>query len=286
MNKIQVVVVGPFGQRLGTPVCDALLAAPDEFFLAAGVIGPEDSDQQGLGHAPLVRDFSRIEDEACWNIHFVEDHSRTVVFYAVRAEALFDRLSEAVDHGYTRHVIGTTGLTDATMQYCRTLGRNESNIVIHAPNFSEGVWIGANQCTELAAHFPNYDAEIVEAHHKHKADAPSGTAMVWAKAIALARGLDPVKAIKCGRNGNLGERDPNEIWISSVRGGSVTGYHRATFYGPHDEISVEHNVRSSALFAQGALPAIRWAASEDREPGFYGMPHVLWLTRLIALGLA
>lgn len=271
MDKIPVVVVGPFGKRLGGPVCSAC-ATSREFKLIAGVIGPEDSDQLGFGGDQLVREFKQISEGA-------------VVFYAVKADALLGRVEEAVDCDFIRHVIGTTGLDATTAQYCRSLGNEEGNVVIHAPNFSEGAWIGAEQCAELAVRFPDYDAEIVEAHHKHKADAPSGTAKIWANAIALARGLEFNKVAKCGRNGNIGERNQEEVWISSVRGGSVTGYHKATFYGPNDEISVEHNVRSSALFAQGALTAIRWAAAEDREPGFYGMPHVLGLSKLIALGL-
>lgn len=286
MEKIPVVVVGPFGKKLGKPVCDAVLASED-LKLLAKIVRPE--TPKGLREDVLLlqESFSTIHRgltvETLGLSPSEEQVAHAVVFFAVKAGALDERLYEASANGYRRLVIGTTGLS--TVQQDKVYHLSENNTIVYAPNFSEGAWIGAEQCLELAVRFPDYHAEIIEAHHWEKADAPSGTANMWARAIAMARGLDPNMVVKCGRNGMLGKRNPEEIWISAVRGGSVTGYHKATFYGPHDEISIEHNVRSSALFAQGALRAIRWAAGEDREPGFYGMPHILGLSKLIELGL-
>jgi len=136
-------------------------------------------------------------------------------------------------------------------------------LILYASNFSVGANVGAEQCAVLARRFPDAGAEIVEQHHDQKEDAPSGTALLWARAIAAARGHVFDDVVKYGRHGK-GKRTKEEVCIHSLRGGGVTGFHRATFFGPDDEISVEHNARSSRLFALGALDAIRWA-HEYRE---------------------
>lgn len=291
MDKIPVVVVGPFGKKLGRPVCDALLAVPDEFELVAGIVSPNDDGNRDhlLPDVQMVKNFQQIKGEVEFlsdQLVVIDEPAEFVVFYAVKAAAMIDRFSEAVNCGFERHVIGSTALTKTTIDHLKILALPDRLVLVWAPNFSVGANIGAEQCADLAARFPEYHAEIVEAHHWQKEDAPSGTALMWARAIAAARGQDFEKVVHYARYGTTGKRRPEEIGIVSVRGGSVTGYHKATFYGPNDEISVEHNVRSSALFAQGALRAIRWAAAEDRRPGFYGMPHVLGLSKLIELGLA
>jgi len=222
-------------------------------------------------------------DQAALNTP-AEEQGKTVVFYAVRADALLSCLREAVQCGFHRHVIGTTGLDETALQAIKELA-DQGHTIVLAPNFSINAWLGASECAELACQIPDAEVEIIETHHNQKEDSPSGTALLWARAVVAARGQNFDEVVIFGRPRGKMKRTPEQVCIHSIRGGSVPGNHRAIFFGPDDEIAVEHNVRSGAVFARGALTAIRWATKKE-ESGLYGMPDVLDLAYLKALGVS
>lgn len=287
--SIQVVVVGGLGIRLGHPVCDAILASGGELKLAAVVESPAVvkafGGPSGFGGALFTGSLSEVQTalkEDRRNRLVADLLDKVVVFYATKADALLPRLLGADQCGFGTHVIGTTGLSEEDLQMIEEL--SERNRIVRSPNFSLGAWLGAEQCAGLALALPQAEVEIIEIHHDQKEDAPSGTALLWAKAVVAARGQVFDDVVVYGRHGKS-KRTPEQVCIHSLRGGKVPGLHRALFFGPYDDLVVEHNVRSGDVFAQGALTAIRWAAQKD-TPGIYGMPDALNLKFLKELGVS
>lgn len=171
-------------------------------------------------------------------------------------------------------VVGTTGLSaeeDGALDRAA-----ERMAVLRAANFSVGVNLLVALAERAAAVLgPDYDVEIVEAHHRRKVDAPSGTALELAKAVARGHdvSLDDVRVD--GRSGRPGARPRGEIGLHAVRGGDVVGDHRVLYLGERERIELAHLAQDRALFAEGALRAARWMAG--RAPGAYGMRDVLGL---------
>jgi len=171
-------------------------------------------------------------------------------------------------------VVGTTGLSSAEK---KVLAEKAHAIpVVFSPNFSLGVNV-LFKLAELAARTlgPAYDAEIVEAHHNRKKDAPSGTALRLAEAVAGATSRDLGKVAVYGRQGMVGERRPDEIGIQSVRAGDIVGDHTLILAGPNERLELVHRAHSRENFAQGAVKAAQWVAG--RKPGLYDMGDVLGL---------
>jgi 4-hydroxy-tetrahydrodipicolinate reductase len=171
-------------------------------------------------------------------------------------------------------VVGTTGLDEEAEAALAELSAVAPVLV--APNFSLGVNLVLG-LAELAARAlgPAFDLEVVEAHHRHKRDAPSGTAKALAAALAKGRGLDPDQASLCGREGEIGARQDGEIGVMALRGGSVVGDHTAYFFGPDERVEITHRAESRRIFAAGAVRAALWVAGQ--KPGRYGMRDVLGL---------
>ena len=168
-------------------------------------------------------------------------------------------------------VIGTTGLSEA--QLTRVEAAARSVPVVLAPNMSVGVGLVREVVRELSEKLdPSYDVEVVETHHRNKVDAPSGTALLLAWAAAEGRGRDLDEVAVYGREGRA-PRKEGEIGIHALRGGTVVGEHRVTFYGPGEEVEVVHRALSRRTFAAGALEAARFVATAD--PGLYSMRDVL-----------
>ncbi|HUF14240.1 MAG TPA: 4-hydroxy-tetrahydrodipicolinate reductase [Longimicrobiales bacterium] len=172
-------------------------------------------------------------------------------------------------------VVGTTGLDAET-----ELALDEvagSAAVIVAANFS----VGVNLLLELARSAAGvldadaFDVEIVEAHHRHKADAPSGTALALGRAVAEGRGVDLGQVRRDGRSGRDGERPSGEIGFHALRAGEIVGEHEVAFIGANERITLGHAATDRAVFAEGALRAARWIAG--RAPGRYTMRDVLGL---------
>jgi 4-hydroxy-tetrahydrodipicolinate reductase len=173
-----------------------------------------------------------------------------------------------------RMVVGTTGF-DAEGR--ARLERDGAALgIVFAANFSVGVNLMLQLLrTAARALATGYDIEIVEAHHRHKVDAPSGTALAMGEAVASALGRDLREVAVYGREGVTGERDPATIGFATVRGGDVVGDHTVMFLGTGERVEISHKASSRATFAQGALRAARWLASQPA--GFYDMQDVLGL---------
>lgn len=172
-------------------------------------------------------------------------------------------------------VVGTTGLEQATLDRLDHLAASAPVLV--AANFSVGInlLLGLVEQATRALPAERYDVEIVETHHRRKEDAPSGTALALGVAAARGRGLDLDDHRTDGRTGRPGARPAGEIGIHAVRGGGVPGEHIVHLLGERERISLGHIALTRDLFAEGALLAVRWVATQ--EPGRYGMADVLEL---------
>ncbi len=186
-------------------------------------------------------------------------------------EASIKNLEFAADSG-SAIVIGTTGLSVQHRDRIKELS-NDARVVF-APNMSVGVNLLFKLIAEAAkALGDEYDIEIVEAHHRHKVDAPSGTALRAAEVAATALGRDIDKVAIYGRQGIIGERKSQEIGIHSVRAGDIVGDHTVTFAAPGERIELTHKAHSRSTFAAGSVRAALWLA--DKPNGLYDMHDVL-----------
>jgi len=174
-------------------------------------------------------------------------------------------------------VIGTTGFTDAQRRQIKTASRRRP--ILLASNMSVGVNV-LFKLAELAAKAlgQDYDAEIVEAHHHHKKDAPSGTALTLAQAVAAGKKLDPKRSFIYGRSGPTGARPRDEIAIHAVRGGDIVGDHTLTFATTGERIELVHRAQSRDTFVRGALRAARFIAR--KRTGLYDFQDVIGLRKL------
>ena len=173
-----------------------------------------------------------------------------------------------------RAVIGTTGFTP---QHKAAIAAHAEHIaVVLAPNMSVGVNVML-RLLEMAARSlgEGYDIEVIEAHHRHKVDAPSGTALAMGEALAAARGLDLATDGVFARHGYTGERPPGAIGFATVRGGDIIGDHTVLFAGTGERIEITHRSSSRANYAAGSLHAARFVARQPR--GIFGMHQVLGL---------
>ncbi len=171
-------------------------------------------------------------------------------------------------------VTGTTGLTSAELTTLH--GHATRGPLLHAANFSTGVNVLLALVGAASRALPDFDIEIVEAHHTQKVDAPSGTALALASAAADARGWALEDVRSDGRVGRTGPRPAAQIGLHALRAGAITGHHEVWLAGPEERIRLEHTASSRDVFAAGALRAARWIAG--RAPGFYSMRDVLGLT--------
>jgi 4-hydroxy-tetrahydrodipicolinate reductase len=171
-------------------------------------------------------------------------------------------------------IIGTTGFDTAGKDAIQAAAKEIG--IVFAPNFSVGVNL-LMQLAETAARVlsEGYDIEIIEAHHRHKIDAPSGTALGIGQAVADALGRDLKTCAIYGREGVTGERKPDTIGFATVRGGDIVGDHTLLFAGIGERVELTHKASSRATFAQGALRAAKWL--QGKGPGLYDMRDVLGL---------
>jgi 4-hydroxy-tetrahydrodipicolinate reductase len=178
----------------------------------------------------------------------------------------------------TRHnvkvVIGTTGFDDAQKAHLRAAA--EKTGIVFSSNMSVGVNVTLKLLEFAARHFAQgYDIEIIEAHHRHKVDAPSGTALMMGETVADALGRKLDDCAVYGRHGVTGERDPSTIGFSAIRGGDIVGDHTVLFAGTGERIEITHKSASRLSYAQGALRAVRFLAGH--ASGLYDMQDVLGL---------
>ena len=242
---LRVAVAGSSG-RMGQMLIEAVNAAPD--CALAGTLDIGVDLRTGLATAQVLIDFTRPEG--------------TLAHLAVCRERGI------------KAVIGTTGFSDAQRAEIAAHARHIA--IVMAPNMSVGVNV-VFKLLDMAARAlaEGYDIEIVEAHHRHKVDAPSGTALKMGEVVAAALGRDLKSCAVYGREGVTGERDPSTIGFATVRGGDIVGDHTVMFCGTGERIEIAHKSASRATYAQGSLRAARFLA--DKANGLYGMDHVLGL---------
>ncbi|MEM8597961.1 MAG: 4-hydroxy-tetrahydrodipicolinate reductase, partial [Pseudomonadota bacterium] len=172
------------------------------------------------------------------------------------------------------HVIGTTGFAPEHLAAIAAAARHAT--VVRAGNMSMGVNLLLSLVRRAAAALgPDYDIEVVEMHHRHKVDAPSGTALMLAEAAAEGRGIDLAENARRVRDGQTGPREPGTIGMQALRGGDVVGEHDVILAGAGERLVLSHIATDRMLFARGAVTAALWGV--ERDPGEYTMNDVLGL---------
>jgi 4-hydroxy-tetrahydrodipicolinate reductase len=264
---MRLTLAGAAG-RMGRTLVEAVLRAGD-LTLAAALEAP--------GHPQLGRDAG----EACGattGVRLTADVAAAVaaadcLVDFTRPGATLAHLDACAAAG-TAAVIGTTGFAPGDRARIEAAARRIP--VVMAPNFAVGV-NAVFKLAELAARIlgEGYDVEIVEAHHRHKVDAPSGTALRLGEAVAAALGRDLKACAVHGRTGITGERDPRAIGFHAIRGGDIVGEHTVIFAGEGERVEVGVRSGSRMTYAVGALRAARWL--QGKRPGLYDMFDVLGL---------
>jgi len=254
----RVAIIGAAG-RMGRELCRAALETGG-IELVGGT--------EGSGSPALGADLGELCGAGRIGVAATEDppdEAEVLVEFTI-PEATTQHLS----YGKT-HVIGTTGLSGE--QHAKLEEAARSVPIVLAPNMSVGVNLLREVVRDLSAKLGSgYDIEIVEAHHRNKKDAPSGTALLLARAAAEGRGQDLDEIAVYGREG-VSPREEGEIGIHALRGGAVVGEHRLIFYSEGEEVEVVHRALSRRTFADGAMRAAKFAA--DAGPGLYSMRDVL-----------
>jgi 4-hydroxy-tetrahydrodipicolinate reductase len=266
---LRIAVAGATG-RMGRMLIEAVLGATDcELAGALEVPGSPSIGQDAaafLGRTSGVAITSELRDGLA---------GTQVLIDFTRPEGTLAHLAVCRELGI-KMVIGTTGFEDA--QKARIAEAAQQIAIVHAPNMSVGVNV-VLRLLDVAARAlrQGYDIEIIEAHHRHKVDAPSGTALAMGEVVARALGRDLRQCAIYGREGVTGERDPSTIGFACVRGGDIVGDHTVLFAGTGERIEITHKSASRATYAQGSLQAARFLA--NKTSGLYGMDQVLGLTR-------
>jgi len=263
----RVAIAGASG-RMGRTLIEAVLAA-DDCVLTAALDRP-DSPALGQDAAAFLGQSSGVRIAA--DIDAALSASDVLIDFT-RPQGTMAHLAAAVRHG-TALVIGTTGFDPAQKAAIGEAARQVP--IVLAPNMSVGVNVTL-KLLEMAARAlsTGYDIEIVEAHHRHKVDAPSGTALQMGEVIAAAQGRSLQDCAVYQRVGHTGEREPGAIGFATVRGGDVVGDHTVMFLGMGERIEISHKSNSRATYAQGSLRAVRFLAQQP--PGLYDMADVLGL---------
>jgi 4-hydroxy-tetrahydrodipicolinate reductase len=268
MAELRVAVVGA-GGRMGQALIRAVLNEPK--MRLAGALDRPDAPVQGQD-AGLVAGASGSGILVGADPLPVFANTDAVLdFTAPEASVAYSELSA---QARIVHVIGTTGLRPADEERLRAAARHCR--IVRAGNMSLGVNVLAGLLRRAAAVLgPEYDIEIVEMHHRHKVDAPSGTALLLGRAAAQGRGIDLAQSAVRARDGHTGPRPEGAIGFASLRGGSVVGDHMVILAGNGERIELTHRAESREVFVRGALRAALWAF--DKKPGLYDMADVLGL---------
>ena len=244
---LKVAVMGASG-RMGRMLIEAVEAAEDCTLHVT--LDKGDDVRTGLTGADVMIDFTR-------------------------PEATLAHLAVCADLG-VKAVVGTTGFDDA--QKAEIARFAERTAIVFAPNMSVGVNV-VLKLLDLAARAMNegFDIEIIEAHHRMKVDAPSGTALQMGQVVADALGRDLKQCAVYGREGVTGVRDPSTIGFATVRGGDIIGDHTVLFAGTGERIEISHKASNRGIYAQGSLRAARFLAGQ--RTGLFGMNDVLGFAR-------
>jgi 4-hydroxy-tetrahydrodipicolinate reductase len=241
--------------RMGRLVAEEVAAAGGR--LSGGFDRPEAEAPAGVSMYADVGDLARASDVV---VEFT--HASTVQAHA-----------RAIARAGCAWVLGTTGLSVADEAAVAEAAKRVA--VVHAPNFSPGVNLVLALAEKMAAALPaeQYDAEIVEMHHRQKVDAPSGTAVGMGRAVAKGRGVNLAEVTESGRDGHTGPRKTGAIGFAALRGGQVVGEHTLIFAAATEHIALTHRAFDRRAFATGAVRAALWAVG--RPAGLYSMMDVL-----------
>jgi 4-hydroxy-tetrahydrodipicolinate reductase len=267
MSKIKIAIAGSSG-RMGRVLLECIAQADDLVLHAA---------LEHDGSAMLGRDAGELSGAVCGvkisaNVEAALQGADVLIDFT-RPEGTLHHLEICRRLGVSM-VIGTTGFS---AQQKAQLGAAAQDVgIVFAPNMSVGVNLVfklLETASRVLAH--GYDIEIIEAHHRHKVDAPSGTALGLGEVVARTLGRDLAECAVYGREGVTGERDPSTIGFSTVRGGDIVGDHTVLFAGIGERIEITHKASSRATFALGALRAARFLKANPA--GMYDMQDVLQL---------
>ncbi|MCC1480354.1 4-hydroxy-tetrahydrodipicolinate reductase [Roseibaca sp. Y0-43] len=266
MRKIAVFgVSGRMGQMLVREI-DAASGAS----LSAAV--------ERAGHDWIGQDLGRMMGGAARDLVVTDDIDAALaasdVIIDFTAPAATVALARRAADAGVAHVIGTTGFDDDDLAALAEIGTRGH--IVRAGNMSLGVNLLVTLARQVAAALgEEFDVEIVEAHHRHKVDAPSGTALMLGEAVAQGRGVNLSDVADRGRDGITGARREGAIGFHAIRGGDFIGEHDVIFAGPGERVTLRHVASDRALFARGAVRAAMWL--EGRAPGEYSMLDVLGL---------
>ena len=264
-THLPITVAGASG-RMGHMLIEAIMASHD--CRLAGALDVATSPAQGQDAAAPLGQSSGLQVTA--DLHLgLRDAACLIDF--TRPEGTLAHLKVCRELG-VKAVIGTTGFTDAQKAQIAEMAKDIA--IVMAPNMSVGVNVTLKLLQMAAqAMSTGYDIEIIEAHHRHKVDAPSGTALKMGEVMAQAMGRDLKDCAVYERYGHTGERDPSSIGFATIRGGDIVGDHTVLFAGIGERIEVTHKSSSRSTYAQGSLRAVRYLA--DRPTGLFDMFDVL-----------
>ncbi len=267
MSVQKIAVAGASG-RMGQMLIEAIHAAAD--CELAGALDIATSPSQGQFAAAFLGRASGVKITA--DLRAGLAGAQTLIDFT-RPEGTLAHLQMCRELGMNA-VIGTTGFSDS--QKAEIAAAANDIAIMMAPNMSVGVNV-TFKLLEMAAKAlsTGYDIEIIEAHHRHKVDAPSGTALKMGEVIASALGRDLKDCAVYAREGITGERDPSSIGFASIRGGDIVGDHTVLFAGTGERIEITHKSASRSTYAQGSLRAVRFLAG--KKSGLYDMFDVLGL---------
>jgi 4-hydroxy-tetrahydrodipicolinate reductase len=254
------VAVAGAGGRMGRALIDAVLADRDLALAAALDAAGSPALGQPAGSLTIGSDLGALA-------------GAEVLVDFTRPEGTLAHLEACLQHGKPM-VIGTTGFSD--VQKARIAEGARRLPIVFSPNFAIGVNVVFRLAQTAAAALGDaYDVEIVEAHHRHKVDAPSGTALKLGELVAGALGRDLGKVATHGRSGDTGERPARAIGFHAIRGGDIVGEHTVIFAGAGERVEIAVRSYSRMTYAAGALRAAKWL--RGRAPGLYDMFDVLGL---------
>jgi 4-hydroxy-tetrahydrodipicolinate reductase len=268
MSDMKIAVLGAAG-RMGQALTRVLAETPG-CTVAGGI--------ETKGSPAVGRDIGEVAGLEPLGVAITDDplpvfaHVECVLDFTLPASTVgFAALS-----GQARiiHVIGTTGLSPTDEAKIEAAARHAT--IVKAGNMSQGVNLLAVLTAQVArALGPEFDIEILEMHHRHKRDAPSGTSLMLGRAAAEAREVSLEQRGVKVRDGDVGPRREGDIGFAALRGGDVVGEHRVIFAGPGERIELAHIATDRGIFARGAVKAALWA--RGKEPGLYSMRDVLGL---------
>ena len=267
MNPLKIAVAGASG-RMGRMLIEAIHADPETQLSGAldvaGAPGLGADAGSGLGRT-LGVNIESVLDVGLANSDFLIDFTRPVGTLA--------HLEYCAAHGI-KVIIGTTGFDDAGKAAIEAAAKRTA--IVFAPNMSVGVNVTMKLLELAAKSFSHgYDIEIIEAHHRHKVDAPSGTALKMGEVVANALGRDLKQVGVFAREGVTGERDPSSIGFATIRGGDIVGDHTVLFAGIGERIEITHKSSSRVTYAHGSLRAAHFL--QHKATGLYDMQDVLGL---------